>query len=81
MICGATGRGAIDPTRSLPKRRWLFTIVVQNAADSRWEGTMPAYLIAEHTINDPAKFEVYRVKVGPLIAKHGGRYITKAVVA
>lgn len=39
---------------------------------------MPAYLIAEHTITDAAKFEEYRVKVGPLIAKHGGRYITKS---
>jgi len=38
---------------------------------------MPAYLIAEHTITDAAKFEEYRAKVGPLIAKHGGRYITK----
>ena len=37
---------------------------------------MPAYIIAEHTITDPAKFE-YRTKVGPMIAKHGGRYITK----
>jgi len=38
---------------------------------------MPAYLIAEHTITDPVKFEEYRVRVGPLIAKHGGRYITR----
>ncbi len=38
---------------------------------------MPAYLIAEHTITDAAKFEEYRVKVGPMIARHGGRYITK----
>jgi uncharacterized protein (DUF1330 family) len=38
---------------------------------------MPAYLIAEHTITDPAKFDEYRLKVGPLIARHGGRYITK----
>jgi uncharacterized protein (DUF1330 family) len=38
---------------------------------------MAAYLIVEHTITDPAKFEEYRVKVGPLIAKHGGKYITK----
>jgi uncharacterized protein (DUF1330 family) len=38
---------------------------------------MPAYIIAEHTITDPAKFEEYRTKVGPL-AKHGGRYLTKA---
>jgi hypothetical protein len=41
------------------------------------EGRMPAYIIAEHTITDPAKFEEYRTKVGPIIAKHGGRYITK----
>jgi uncharacterized protein (DUF1330 family) len=38
---------------------------------------MPAYFIAEHTITDPAKFEEYRAKVGPIIAKHGGRYITR----
>ena len=38
---------------------------------------MPAYLIAEHKITDPDKFEQYRVKVGPLIARHGGRYISK----
>ena len=38
---------------------------------------MPAYLIAEHTVTDVEKFEEYRVKVGPLIAKHGGRYITE----
>jgi uncharacterized protein (DUF1330 family) len=38
---------------------------------------MPAYLIAEHKITEPTKFEEYRVKVGPMIAKHGGRYLTK----
>ena len=38
---------------------------------------MPAYLIAEHSITHAATFEEYRVKVGPLIAKHGGRYVTK----
>ena len=38
---------------------------------------MPAYLIAEHTITDAAKFEEYRAKVLPMIAKHGGRYLTK----
>jgi uncharacterized protein (DUF1330 family) len=38
---------------------------------------MSAYLIVEHRITDPAKFEDYRSKVGPLIAKHGGRYLTK----
>ena len=38
---------------------------------------MPAYYIAEHIITNPTKFEEYRVKVGPMIAKHGGRYLTK----
>ena len=38
---------------------------------------MPAYYIAEHIVTDPAKFEEYRLKVGPMIAKHGGRYLTK----
>ena len=39
---------------------------------------MPAYLIAEHIITDQAKFDVYRTKVGPMIAKHGGRYLAKS---
>ena len=38
---------------------------------------MPAYYIAEHIITDAVKFEEYRVKVGPMIARHGGRYLTK----
>jgi uncharacterized protein (DUF1330 family) len=38
---------------------------------------MAAYYIAEHIITDPAKFEEYRLKVGPMIAKHGGRYLSK----
>ena len=38
---------------------------------------MPAYLIAEHIVTNQAKFEEYRTKVGPMIAKHGGRYLTK----
>lgn len=29
---------------------------------------MPAYLIAEHIVTDPAKFEEYRTKVGPMMA-------------
>jgi len=37
---------------------------------------MAAYLLVEHTITNPTKFEDYRVKVGPMIAKHGGRYLT-----
>ena len=38
---------------------------------------MPAYLVVEHIITDAAKFEEYRTKVGPMIAKYGGRYLTK----
>jgi uncharacterized protein (DUF1330 family) len=38
---------------------------------------MPAYVIVEHIITDAAEFEEYRTKVGPMIAKQGGRYITK----
>ena len=38
---------------------------------------MPAYLVVEHKITDAAKFEQYRVAVGPIIAKHGGCYLTK----
>jgi uncharacterized protein (DUF1330 family) len=38
---------------------------------------MPAHYIAEHIITDAAKFEEYRTKVGPMIAKYGGRYLAK----
>jgi uncharacterized protein (DUF1330 family) len=38
---------------------------------------MTAYYIAEHIITDPTRFEEYRVKVGPMIASYGGRYLTK----
>ncbi|SDH07916.1 Uncharacterized conserved protein, DUF1330 family [Bradyrhizobium sp. Rc2d] len=36
-----------------------------------------AYLIAEHIITEPAIFEEYRVKVGPVIEKYGERYLAK----
>ena len=39
---------------------------------------MPAYLIAEHVITDAGKFDEYRSKVGPLIQRFGGRYLTRA---
>jgi uncharacterized protein (DUF1330 family) len=39
---------------------------------------MSVYYIAEHIITDPVKFESYRVKVAPMIASYGGRYITRA---
>ena len=38
---------------------------------------MAAYVIAEHKITDASKFEEYKVKVGPMMAKYGGRYLTR----
>jgi len=38
---------------------------------------MPAYLIVEHIVTDDAKFLEYVTKARPVIAKHGGRYLTK----
>jgi len=38
---------------------------------------MPAYLIAEHRIEDADRFEAYRRQVAPLIERHGGRYLTR----
>jgi uncharacterized protein (DUF1330 family) len=38
---------------------------------------LAAYLIAEHKITDAGKFEEYRTKVASMIARFGGRYLTK----
>ena len=38
---------------------------------------MAAYLIAEHIITDAAKFDEYRTRAAPMIAAHGGRYLTQ----
>ncbi len=38
---------------------------------------MPGYLIANIDVKDPAKFEEYRQKVAPVIAKFGGRYLVR----
>jgi uncharacterized protein (DUF1330 family) len=38
---------------------------------------MPAYLIVEHRITDPAKFQEYGDKVRPLVAKYGGRSLAR----
>lgn len=38
---------------------------------------MPAYLIAEHIITDQRKFDEYRAKAAPMMAKYGARYLTK----
>ena len=38
---------------------------------------MPAYLIAEVEILDPAQFEQYRAAVPATIAAYGGRYLVR----
>ncbi len=38
---------------------------------------MPAYLIANITVRDPAGFEAYRQAVPAVIAAHGGRYLVR----
>ena len=38
---------------------------------------MAAYLIAEHIITDASRFDEYRTRVAPMIAKHGGKYLTR----
>jgi uncharacterized protein (DUF1330 family) len=38
---------------------------------------MAAYLVVEHKITDPDKFKEYGSKVLPLIAKQGGRLLTR----
>jgi uncharacterized protein (DUF1330 family) len=51
--------------------------IVAAPSTMRARTPMPAYLIAEHVITDAAKFEQYRTTVAPMIAKYGGRYLTK----
>jgi len=38
---------------------------------------MPAYFVAEHIVTDDAKFLEFVTKARPVMAKHGGRYLTK----
>jgi uncharacterized protein (DUF1330 family) len=38
---------------------------------------MPAYLIANIDVTDPAGFETYRALVAPTIAAAGGRYLVR----
>lgn len=38
---------------------------------------MPAYLMANIRVKDPAKFAAYRDQVAPLIARFGGRYLVR----
>lgn len=38
---------------------------------------MPAYLIADETIEDPDTFEEYKRAVLPLISRFGGRFLSR----
>ena len=38
---------------------------------------MAAYLIANITVQDPARFAEYREQVAPMIAAQGGRYLIR----
>jgi uncharacterized protein (DUF1330 family) len=38
---------------------------------------MAAYLIANITVTDPARFEAYRAAVPAVIARFGGRYLVR----
>ena len=42
---------------------------------------MPAYVIADVDVTDPAKFEQYRSQVAPTIEKYGGRYLVRGGAA
>ena len=38
---------------------------------------MPAYLVAQIDVHDPAAFEEYRVRVAPVVEAYGGRYLVR----
>ena len=38
---------------------------------------MPAYLIAQVNVTDPARFQEYARLAGPIAAKHGCRYLVR----
>ena len=38
---------------------------------------MPAYIIADIEVSDPARYEEYRKIAPAAIAKHGGRYLAR----
>ncbi len=38
---------------------------------------MPAYLIAQIDVHDPAGFEKYRTRVAPVVEAYGGRYLVR----
>ncbi len=38
---------------------------------------MPAYLVAQIDVHDPARFEEYRAHVAPVVEAYGGRYLVR----
>jgi uncharacterized protein (DUF1330 family) len=75
----------MPPRRFPPPWRIEETVRLFDYAQDTWQALtsgqrgehMPAYLIAQHIVTDPAKFHEYVTKVGPMMAKHGARYLTK----
>ena len=39
---------------------------------------MDAYLIANITVTDPERYQHYRAGVGPVVTRHGGRFLVRA---
>ena len=37
----------------------------------------PAFLIADITVTDDAKFKAWGERIGPTFAKHGGKYVAR----
>ena len=40
---------------------------------------MPTFVVFETNISDPEVFSEYRAKAGPLIEKHGGKFIARSL--
>ncbi len=38
---------------------------------------MPAYIIADIEVTDPARYDDYRKLAGPAVQKYGGRYLVR----
>lgn len=38
---------------------------------------MPAYLIVNVTVHDPAAYETYKAGVTPIVERHGGKYLVR----
>ena len=38
---------------------------------------MPAYLVAQIDVQDPAGFEEYRARIVPVVEAYGGRYLVR----